>query len=129
MDIMKYRLWYLSENWGTNDFHMVVKRIKQFKRRRNGRIMLRNHNRVLSGEAFWINEHELCIGYQLGSDPSVFRPIFSHARQRLLEVVHLDIISPNAFWNNVKGRYFQCLALLKRIPLECIIHIVQFLYI
>ena len=86
-----------------------------------------NHPRVLSKEAFWINDSSLCIGYELRSDPCVFRPIFSYRRQRLLEKVHVGIIHPTVFWNRLRNKYYLCMAKLKQIPLECITQIVQFL--
>lgn len=83
---------------------------------------------VLSGAGFWVNDNELCIGYVLHSNPDIFRPIFSHARHQLLKYVHLKIICPKAFWNNVKMRYYICISKLKKVPLECVRYIVDMLY-
>jgi len=118
MDTFKYRRWYLSENWSTNAFHTVTHMVG----------IHQNHPRVLSGEAFWIDDSSLCIGYELRSDPRVFRPIFSHRRQRLLSKVHVGIIHPIVFWNRLRNKYYLCMAKLKQLPLECVEYIVRFIY-
>lgn len=38
-----------------------------------------NHPLVNKGLAFWVDKTNICIGYNIGE---VFRPIFSHARER-----------------------------------------------
>jgi len=120
--------WYLSENYGVNEFRMVLCHVKQHRRHKRHRDGT-NHPKVLSGEAFWFDESKLCIGYELYSNRNIFRPIFSHKRQRLLEFVHLDIICPTAFWHNVKRRYYVCMSKIKKLPLECVAHIVNLLVI
>lgn len=124
MDIIKYRKWYLSENWGVNNFRMVI--VKHYKRHWDG--IRKIHPTVLSGAGFWVNDNELCIGYVLHSNPDIFRPIFSHARHQLLKYVHLNIICPKSFWDNVKMRYYICISKLKKVPLECVRYIVDMLY-
>ena len=136
MDTIKYRKWYLSENWGENRFTMLefLVELTQLQFRQNNRIMTvdfqRNHPKVLSGEAYWITHTKLCIGYELDSNPGIYRPIFSHKRQRLLDKVNLNIIKPYKFWNKIKSGYFMSLAKIhsKKIPIECINNIVMFTY-
>jgi len=120
MNVEKYRKWYLSENWGDNRFKMIIFNIGID----NGPI---THGLVLSKQAFWVNEHTLCIGYRLCCNPNIYRPIFSHARQRLLDKVHKDIINPAIFWRKIKQRYYLCLSKVKKIPLECVIHIIHYI--
>lgn len=135
MNVILYRKLYLSRNWGSNCFsqlkHTVVgrKRLqKWYPDRRTLFDKIQNHPFVNSGRAFWINDNELCMGYQLRTNPQVFRPIFSIKRQRLLNVVHADIIHPSNFWRTVRMRYWQNLCLLKQLPLECVDCIVRFIY-
>jgi len=136
MDAIKYRKWYLSENWGENRFTMLefLVELTQLQFRQNNRIMTvdfqRNHPKVLSGEAYWITHTKLCIGYELDSNPGIYRPIFSHKRQRLLDKVNLNIIKPYKFWDKIKSNYFMSLAKIhsKKIPIECIKYIIMFTY-
>ena len=136
MDAIKYRKWYLSENWGENRFTMLefLVELTQLQFRENNRIMTvdfqRNHPMVLSGKAYWITHNKLCIGYKMTSNPEIYRPIFSHKRQRLLDKVNLTVIKPYKFWNKIKSEYFMSLAKIhsKKIPIECINHIVMFTY-
>mgnify|MGYP006434244903 FL=1 len=135
MDVIKYRKLYLSENWGNNRFRMLKYGVefKEIYIRKNNRITYldfgRNHPMVLSGKAYWLNDRELCIGYELDSNHEIYRPIFSYKRQRLLDKIHLNIINPYKFWNKIKSKYFISLAKMysKRIPIECVEHIVMFI--
>lgn len=87
MNSIKYRKWYLQENWGENKFIMI-------KENADSRFcpysinFQRVHPKVESGEAFWTTRNKLCIGYHSLANPDIFRPIFSHKRQRLLDEVH-----------------------------------------
>ena len=137
MNVLLYRKMYLSENWGVNCFvklkHQVAgsKRLKRChpnRLRPTGIDWRSNHPIVTSGRGYWINDNELCVGYQLRSTPVVFRPIFSHKRQRLLDVVNADIIHPSTFWHTVRMRYWQTMCQLKQLPLECVDCIVRFIY-
>jgi len=137
MDIDKYRKWYLSENWAENRFRMIIYNtrlepqplVSYYARRIRS---LEPHPWVSSGQAFWVNSYDscngLCIGYRLDSNPNIYRPIFSCKRQRLLDKVHKDICCPAVFWRKIKQRYYFCISKVKKIPLECVIHIVQFIY-
>jgi len=129
MDVIKYRKLYLSENWGENRFIMVTREVEH--QRRGLTIDFQtNHPKVLSGEAYWITHNKLCIGYVLDSNPGIYRPIFSHKRQRLLDKVNLNIIKPYKFWNKIKSNYFMSLVKIhsKKIPIECIKYIIMFTY-
>jgi len=136
MDVIKYRKWYLQENWGENRFRMIKYGVefKEIRIRRNNKIMTidfqRNHPKVLSGEGYWITHEKLCIGYKMISNPEIYRPIFSHKRQRLLDKVNLNVINPYKFWYKIKLKYFISLAKMysKKIPIDCVKHIVMFIY-
>jgi len=125
MDVIKYRKLYLQHNWAVNSFIMVTKKLPWWNFREN---MSKNHRDVLSGKCFWINNKELCMGYEMITNETIFRPIFSHKRQRLLDKVHLNIINPIKFWNKIKSRFFTTLSEKKNIPLECIMHIILYFY-
>jgi hypothetical protein len=120
MDVILYRKLYLSENWGFNCFSQIKK--NGFRRLKIWYLTQTNE------EGFWINDHELCVGYELRSNPAIFRPVFSHKRQRLLDVVHTDIVRPSQFWRTVRMRYWQALCKIKHLPLECVDHVVRFIY-
>ena len=106
---------------------------------RNGCIQA-NHPLVSSHKAYWINDHELCVGYELIENPEIFRPIFSHKRQRLLDRMHKfgknndeddkghTIDNPYKFWNKIKSKYFKEIYKIKKIPVECINYIVKFIW-
>jgi len=124
MDILKYRKLYLSENWGTNRFSMLKYRVKSNFNRVFQTNFGKNHPLVLSGQAFWINSGELCIGYKLDENPEIYRPVFSHKRQRLLDKLTKDITNPCKFWNKVRTQYFTSLYKIKNLPVSCIENII-----
>jgi len=141
MDVLKYRRYYLEQNWGLNRFHMIIHNVDEDVA--NDRVFEtpygRIHPLVLSKKAFWINEHELCVGYKLDINPEVFRPIFSHSRQRMLDRVHdeeededgnkeQNIRNPFKFWNKIKTRYFSTLYKKKALPIVCINYIIMFIH-
>ena len=136
MNMQKYRRLYLQTNWGNNKFNRIIIRCH------NGRSIYRkdnyygnfnrvkktqgNHNSVYNGMGFWINNYELCTGYELATDPKIYRPIFSYYRQNLLDKVNNDIINSKIFWNKVKSKYFHSLSHIIKLPIECVRHIVMF---
>ena len=136
MDIMKYRKWVLEQNWGSNRFQMVKYNVDEDVRwnRVFDTPYGRCHPLVLSGKAYWVNKRELCIGYKLDTNPEIYRPIFSHKRQRLIDEMTKDIIKPK-FWNKVKAKYFNYLYKMKVeinekesiiLPILCIENIINF---
>jgi hypothetical protein len=101
----------------------------------------RSHPKVLSGEAFWITHNKLCVGYnfETNTNTNIFRPIFSHKRQRLLDRIHKfnginktdkgnTIDNPKKFWNKVKSKYFIILFKVKKLPIVCIEKIINMIY-
>jgi hypothetical protein len=137
MNVILYRKWYLSENWGSNRFtkikHTVVEtqQLDVWKHNRVTQVgdhPRNNHPLVLSGKAYWANDRELCVGYRLQSSPTVFRPIFSHRRQQSLDRVNGDIIHPTKFWWAVRMRYWMTICHIQKLPLDCADCIVRFIY-
>ena len=130
MDTIKYRKLYLSYNWGDNRFNMIRKSV-DLEHRRDHLCTIdlqRNHPLVLSGNAYWITHNQLCIGYELNENSEVFRPIFSHKRQRLIDILIPSIKNPVKFWKNIKSRYFLSIAKIKKLPIVCIDNIVMYIY-
>ena len=84
MNKEKYRKWYLTENWQDNRFIMIKEKVNIS----HYIFVSATPPKILSGEAFWITYNELCVGYYSEKNPDIFRPIFSHKRQRLLDKVH-----------------------------------------
>ena len=129
MDITKYRKWYLEHNWGTNRFIMVKMRphISHSEMRSECHELSNwNHPMVNSGEAFWITDSELCIGYKLEENTDIFRPIFSYKRQEILDKLNNNIYNPIKFWNKIKSTYFYSLCYITKLPIECVKNIVMF---
>lgn len=138
MNIEKYRKNYLQENWGNNCFIMVKYKLNTTEMRSRFLQSLcetittsnsRNHPMVNSRKAYWINDNELCIGYEMIDNPTIFRPIFSHSRQRILDRVNSYIPNPYMFWNKLKSRAFVELYKKKYIPTDIIYNIITFIYL
>jgi len=137
MNIQKYRKLYLQTNWGNNKFNRIIirsHRQRNIYRKDNYYAYFNkvkkdgwNHNLVYNGNAFWINNYELCIGYELAKDHKIYRPIFSYNRQNLLNKVNNDIINSKIFWNKVKSKYFHSLSHIIKLPIECVHLIVMFI--
>tara|TARA_B100000768_G_C11269797_1_gene372848 strand:- start:1968 stop:2384 length:417 start_codon:yes stop_codon:yes gene_type:complete len=138
MNIEKYRKYYLLYNWDINCFDMIKYKLNTTEMRE--RFLLQrldetiiisnewNHPMVNLKKAYWINYSELCIGYKMIDNPTIFRPIFSHSRQRLLDRVNSNILNPYMFWNKLKSRTFIELYKKKYIPLDIIYNIITFIY-
>lgn len=126
MNSDKYSTIMHFENWRMVTFYVEFKSI-QFYRNQSIEVLDygRNHPRVISGEAHWINSNHLCIGYILVKKPNVFRPVFQFKRQQLLNKVHTE--SHRNFWYNIYLRYIS--ALPKMLPIECADKICSFLYL
>ena len=144
MNSTQYRKIYLKYNWADNQFLTITEKTCfpcpysiNFQR---------NHPKVLSGEAFWQTHNELCVGYHLTTNPDIFRPIFSHERQRLLDKVHYgkkedeedQSVYFSSFADNPNLRYARKKYLVgldedtmnimrKKMPMECLEIILSFI--
>ena len=91
-----------------------------------GKVCTYNHPLVNSHQAYWLNMTTLCIGYRLRNNPDIFRPVFSHKRQRNI----------NEFQNNIKRvvekrneiRAFIELFKIKRFPRVLVEKIIKLAY-
>jgi len=137
MNVTLYRKYYLKENWSTNEFEMIKEKINVplcFPYSVNFQI---SHQKVLSGEAYWITHNELCIGYQSLTNSNIYRPIFSHKRQKKLDIVHYGeereknkgshIHNPNLKY--ARKKYLVGLDNAKKLPMDCIEVILSFINI
>jgi len=130
MNIEKYRKWYLQENWAENRFKMIKYNITidVIHNRVFNTAYGRVHPLVSSGKAFWINNYELCIGYELLENSEIYRPIFSYDRQQILNKINMNIVNSKKFWNKVKSKYFITLFKVKNLPVVCIENIINMIY-
>ena len=131
MDIVKYRKYYLQENWAQNRFiakfinaHLILHPNPKYPD--SSQI---NHPLVLSGIGFWINPWTLCVGYVLRDDPEIFRPIFSHKRQLILDELNLIICDGyvDKFWNKIKSGIWNALIEIRKLPVDCIENIITYI--
>jgi len=132
MDAQKYRKYYLSQNWGNNSFSIIkyktANQLRNMSQEEEIYIRFSNHPLVKTGKAYWINDKELCIGYNSRDNPEIYRPIFSYKRQNLLNKVNSDMIKSKTFWNKIKLKYLLELSKIKKLPLDCSSYIVRFIY-
>jgi len=122
MDIQLYRKYLL--NWPLNywDWDILKLSEKMSTHFYPDRYLNRNHPLVISGNAYWINRKTLCLGYKLEIDNDIFRPIFSHKRQ-----IMIDEFLPNikiAVYKREKNK--KCLEIIriKKLPTE-VIHLIM----
>lgn len=132
MDLRKYRHWYLADPRYTC-FKKIEYNVDEIDCLdiENVNISIyfqKNHPKVLSGEGYWLTHRKLCIGYELIINKDIYRPIFQYERQNLLDKVNKNIYNPINFWNKVKSKYFLTLSEKKKIPIECIKYIINYIY-
>jgi hypothetical protein len=133
MNSTKYTKIILHENWANNNFAMIKEKVTCFYFSDFINFQM-YHPKILSGEAFWITPVELCVGYYLRTNPDIFRPIFSHKRQRLLDMVHngkedddeYSINNPHLGY--ARKKYLVGLDEKKKIPMDCIEIILSFIH-
>lgn len=134
MDLSKYRQHVVNFRWFNNHLNNEPwEQVRVFvppHLRINGWALdiigTYNHPLVNSGEAYWSNNTTLCLGYQLRSNPDIFRPIFNHNRQHNID----------QFQNNIKQvvekrkekRAFIELFKIKRFPRVLVEKIIKLAY-
>lgn len=134
MNSIKYRKWYLTENWGDNQFTIIKEKVNIPPRCSNCPYSINfqiSHPKVLSGEAFWISHNELCVGYHSSTNHDIFRPIFSYKRQRFIDKLNSSIDNPNLEYARKKylfglDKYFVGLDNKNQLPMDCIEIILSF---
>lgn len=135
MNSIKYRKWYLTENWGVNQFTIIKEKInvpRCFPCPYSINFQI-SHPKVLSGEAFWISHNELCVGYHSSTNPDIFRPIFSYKRQRFIDKLNSSIDNPNLEYARKKylfglDKYFVGLDNKNPLPMDCIEIILSYIH-
>ena len=127
MNIHLYRKYLL--NWPLNywdwDNLVVSEEMIPINWRTDERQISINHPLVNSGNAYWINRTTLCTGYKLAINNDVFRPIFSHKRQRII-----DKFLPNIKFvvqKREKNRKYLEIIRIKKIPTYIIKLIIEYL--
>ena len=136
MNSIKYRKWYLTENWGDNQFTIIKEKVNIPPRCSNCPYSINfqiSHPKVLSGEAFWISHNELCVGYHSSANPDIFRPIFSYKRQRFIDKLNSSIINPKLEKARKKylfglDKYFVGLDNKNPLPMDCIEIILSYIH-
>lgn len=135
MNSIKYRKWYLTENYGENQFTIIKEKVnvpRCFPCPYSINFQI-SHPKVLSGEAFWISHNELCIGYHSSTNPDIFRPIFSYKRQRFIDKLNSSIDNPNLEYARKKylfglDKYFVGLDNKNPLPMDCIEIILSYIH-
>ena len=98
MDVYEYRRYILNrgenaytwqgrevnDNWEDVVLRLPISVARQYswlwggaRRMRSMSDYWSNHPLVNSGDAYWLNERTLCLGYKLRSNNAIYRPIFS----------------------------------------------------
>ena len=85
-----------------------------------------NHPLVNKGEAYWTNNTTLVVGYLLVSNPNIFRPIFSHQRQDIIDAFQSRI--PVIVHRRNKLRAFIELFKIKQLPRVLVEKIINLVY-
>ena len=116
MNITKYRKVILQENWRENKFIAVTK----------SRHSYLNREDILNDREFWSNPDKICVGFVMRSNIDIYRPLFSHSRQDMLNEIHTGITRvPSKFWNSINTKYFRGICKLN-LPLDTINYIISF---
>lgn len=122
MNSEKYRKFLLQYNWGLNLFDRKIYDVDFTEQIDNTQLftidLQLSHPFVLSERGFWVNHNQLCIGYEMGENTEIFRPIFSQKRQNLIYKLNFEII---------RRPYFFELCKLVKIPIDCVKIIVIFI--
>lgn len=112
MDIYEYRRYILNmgenaytwqgrevnDNWEDVVLRLPISVARQYswlwggaRRMRSMSDYWSNHPLVNSGDAYWLNERTLCLGYKLRSNNAIYRPIFSLIRQESVDKFQKNI--------------------------------------
>ena len=137
MDILDYRRYVLNsyeggdDGWGEAILELQTSEVEKYRwlwthpaRMPRYRSHHKNHPLVNSRDAFWKNNTSLCVGYKLNSNNTIFRPIFSHRRQDLI----------NNFQENIKktvlkreemAAWYEFVR-IKRLPIDIVDKIIEY---
>lgn len=138
MNVYEYRRYILNrgernDNWEDVVLRLPISVARQYSWLWGGARRMSdywsNHPLVNSGDAYWLNERTLCLGYKLRSNNAIYRPIFSLIRQESIDKFQKNIskmvlkrersMSKNAYIVLLK---------VKELPVEIVDKIVKIAY-
>ena len=127
MNLTKYRRYVLTGRDALEDNRFTMVRFK-VKEKNNFRFTINSqkmHPLVLSGKAFWITHDELCLGYSMIHN-DIFRPIFSHKRNKIVEIQNKKICETKKLF--FRKRYLFEICKIIKLPINSVKNIVTFIY-
>ena len=83
-----------------------------------------NHPLVNSGNAYWINSNTLCLGYTLKTNNAIFRPIFRHKCQDLINNFQENIKKTVLKREETTARYE--FVRIKKLPIDIVDKIIEY---
>lgn len=129
MDIIKYRKYVVETDDYLNSpssWVRIHKNVPDSLKLYNNSWRFKNHPLVNKGEAYWSTNNTLCLGYQLNHNDTIFQPIFSHSRQRKLDIINSKI--PEIVLKREEKRLYLEFLKIKKLPIEIVDKIVQIAY-
>ena len=85
-----------------------------------------NHPLVNSNKAYWTNKTTLCTGYKMLGAEHIFRPIFSHKRQRMIDEFQPNIA--RVVKKRVEKMAYLAVAKIKKLPIVLVDEIISLAY-
>ena len=136
MDIQTYRQYVVNTGIDTGacanrNWTSVKKWAPSWERRNRDSCMQRNllipnHALVNSGEAYWTNSATLCLGYNMLGNGNIFRPIFSHRRQRMIDEFQPNIA--RVVKKRAEKMAYMAVAKIKKLPIVLVDEIISLAY-
>ena len=125
MDIQSYRQYMVNTDGGTNR-KWTVEYKTVHPSWRDTDLRTTNHPLVNSNKAYWTNKTTLCTGYKMLGAEHIFRPIFSHRYQRMIDEFQPDI-ARGVNKRDEKMAYLE-MARIKKLPIDMIGEIISWAY-
>ena len=98
MELSKYRKYIVNVNDNNNEYNFfnpewesVNMKVPHWTQSSFTRSWDHNHQLINSGKAYWVDQTTLCLGYKLINNPVIYRPIFSHKRQKIINKFQKNI--------------------------------------
>ena len=82
------------------------------------------HPLVKSNDAYWVNSATLCVGYTMLDNGDIFRPIFNHMYQRMIDEFQPHIA--RAVNKRAEKMAYLEVAKIKKLPIELVDEIISF---
>ncbi len=122
MNIFQYRRITITPDWEEVILELSTSEAEKYRELFSNRRAIdrhcQNHPLVNSKDAFWKTSKNLCVGYRLNSNRKIFRPIFSHRRQDLINEFQKHI-QEGVLKREEKALWLE-LVRIKRLPLEIV---------